>query len=158
MTENKSKLLKKAVDKFGTTDKCSVSGYILPDGRMLDMTFPAIPDVRTEHSAIESIYPKGTTQVPRRFVKDTGAIRMATAPNTTFLELESTHNLTPEQISTIRECACKQGLEPHRIIYDILTEGKLIDSGEAAEKFRYVSCNMIVNKFVGMFNVVKKGD
>jgi len=158
MTEDKSELLKKAVGTFGTTDKCSASGFILPDGKMLDMTGDIISDVRVEHDVIASLYPEGTRMVSRKFVNDTGAIRMHSMPNTTFLELDSKHDLTPEQVDTIRKCACREGLDPHRIVYDILAGDELIDSGESYGRFRDIPCNSVVNKFVNTFNIVKEGD
>ena len=151
-------LLKEAVDTFGTTDECSASGFILPDGKMLDMTSPIISDTRAEHNIIASLYPEGTRMVSREFVKDTGAIRMHSMPNTTFLELDSKHDLTPEQVTTIRKCACKQGLDPHRIVYDILSGDDLIDSGESFGRFRDIPCNAVVNKFINTVGMLKKGD
>ncbi|MHA1289701.1 MAG: hypothetical protein ACTSPB_20145 [Candidatus Thorarchaeota archaeon] len=141
-------LIEKALEIFGVTNDCNQAGFILPDGKLLNMKSKH-EGTRVDHSIIGKIYEEEATQVARQFVSDTGAIRLHHAPNTTFVEIDKRNKPTFEQIESIRICACRQGLEPHRIVYDIY-EGEEIDSGQVDGGFRDLPCNTVVNKFINL--------
>lgn len=142
-------MIEKALDEFGTTNDCSFGAYILPDGKLLDFEVAA---GRGEHHNISAIYPEkvGAYKSIAKFLHDTGSIRFNHGQNTTWVEMSEKHEPTFDQFEAVRACACRQGLDPHRIIYDIYgeKEGFVYQSGDVKSQFRELPCNTIVNKFM----------
>ncbi len=149
-------MIKLAKRNFGTTKDCNIAAYILSDGKLLDFSMD-LESGKDDHVMIKEIYDRNDSEGTEsfdsiyitKFLHDTGSMRFHHGQNTTWVEMSNKHEPTFEQFEAVRVCACRQGLDPHRIVYDIRDKrGEIIKSGESREQFREVPCNTIVNKFM----------
>jgi len=143
---------KKAKMTFTITDDCKETGYILRDGTLLVMKsdYPDGESLHLDHSAVAVLYDRELLRPSVQFMRDTGAIRLSALSNTTNIEYIEEHGITDPQLSAINKCACIQGLQPHRIIYDKLdSKGKVKDSGDIkSNPYRDEPCSSLIRKFM----------
>jgi len=144
-----SDLIEKALSLFGTTNDCNNAGYILPDGHLLNLKQDEKAG-RETHDAVRFLYDEAGEDIVKLFIKETGSIRLHHAQNTTFVEMDKQYEPTYEQMEAVRICACEQGLEPHRIVYDVFDYDNfnLVKTGDVTGGFHDLSCNKVVTKFI----------
>jgi len=135
-----------AKELFGTTSDCNEAGFILKDGSLLNLKGSSKMAGRDTHDIISMIF-SGKRNAVKEFMRETGAIRLHHSTNTDFLEIWAEHKPTNRQLATIRKCACYQGLDPHRIVYDIINDKGIVISDAVFSQWREVSCDIIVNRF-----------
>ncbi|HYE58558.1 MAG TPA: hypothetical protein VD948_08635 [Rhodothermales bacterium] len=93
-----------AVERFGVTDNPEDAGYLLPDGRLLNMRAGAEQYGKAlYHAQVGQLYPAANGISERstisRFVRDTGAARMRYDPGIS-IDLDLAGPLTPQQLAT----------------------------------------------------------
>ncbi len=149
------KVLSKAIKLFGITETCADGGFLLHDGRLLD--FKSSKGLKFIHDAIAKVYGKNQKSPVSRFMKETKSIRYYPMQNTTHLEIQAENGINNKQASVLQKCICQQALRPHRIIYDVIDDGTIVESGEVAENpYRDAPCRFLISKF--MNKMLKYGD
>jgi hypothetical protein len=104
--KQKEKLIK-AKETFGTTDKCLISSFILPNGKVLDLRDR--DGYHQEHSAIKKIYPNKTQyEAPTEFLFDAPALSLYSfkTQNSFGLDIPNSKRLTKKQWEKLEECIC----------------------------------------------------
>lgn len=148
----------KAKEIFGTTFDCGEAGFILPDGTLLSMKKGGAGQ-KFIHSKVREVFSGDIKDPSRKFMQETGAVRIYPASNTTFLEILS-NDLSKEQKDAILFCACDEGKKPHRIVYDIIKNGEIIAGSFEQDEFLVPKCDEMVRRFVSQveqeIRIVKK--
>lgn len=94
-----------AVEKFGVTDDLSRAGFVLGDGRMVNVSGET--GARLEHRDVASAIYKGTgtmgepTDLLHQFLKETGAARIVNYPG--HMSIETHGPLSPDQIRQLAD-------------------------------------------------------
>ena len=120
-----------AVEQFGTTSEFERSGYILPDGQMLD--FARNDKTRdTDHREIMSVFGPAEvsegTDALNKFLADGNVRVMAEAPG---VDLAADKAPTAAQLEQIREMVGSLGSEQRKFTLDIsTTDGRVAASKE----------------------------
>lgn len=142
--KKQKKLIDKAKEIFGITDICSRSGYILPDGEMLDFgnpdmkngghyrTHSDIGEIYSYFPEIESIKPKGqcfSGDYIDQWLKETGSIRLSGCIGNFIIggEMFQPNTPTRKQMETLEYCTCMK--PPEKIIIELSKcdkEGKYV--------------------------------
>lgn len=106
--EEKEKLKKKAIERYGLTDNCRRAGFILDDGKMLDFGKGDEKYRVTEHETIGTIDPSnmasGLTGI-NRFIDKTESIRISTLGKSNIYGIPK--QLTKKQEDKIEDCICQ---------------------------------------------------
>lgn len=113
MVELKNVNLQEIVDFFGTHDKCNLPSFILPDGKMLNITDYNQWEKSTHDEALGKYHPA----LERfQFQRDTGSIRYYPALDFINISLDIKNKITKQQKETLERCACFE--DNKDILYD----------------------------------------
>jgi hypothetical protein len=109
-------LMQRAEQHFGTTDNAKEAGYILLNGKLLDvgMTWDSGQGTAPRHANVEQVI--AHTNSPVQDFVNAGAIRISIWPNT-WLRVQMAHKPTAAQMSRIR--SIMEGMYFPQIVVDV---------------------------------------
>lgn len=116
-------LIKKAKDIYGTSKKCNLSTFLLPEGEVLNSNkyFNQDPNYHLHDKIVDKIqFNLGTV----RFMNQTGAIRYHPAKDNINLSIDITNPITEKQLEFLEECSCFRKKKP--IIYDFYNNERFV--------------------------------
>lgn len=119
------KLIEKAKDIFGTSKRCNLSTFLLPDGEVLnsDKYFSQDPNFHLHDDLIDKIQLNlGTV----RFMEQTGAIRYHPAKDNINLTIDVNNPITDKQLEFLETCSCFRKGKEKPIIYDLYKYDKFV--------------------------------